>query len=568
MLGAGATWWFNTGSQINLGTNLGGALPGGTVNTASILAKGIGSGNQVLGGGLILGEATRLTVSPTWTGDPQDGTIGASSGAITVDSGSNFSTLTAQTGARMTVDAQVDFGAKTLLIGSTSDFVASTPAAYNSGTWLLGLYGFKTVGQAGTVRLTNAANSYGALTVQAGTLESLADNLIPANAAVTVNAAATLDMTDATNTFASLSGGGVVKLGNGHLTFGDATPSTTFSGQIVGGSGTVTKVGTGAATLDGGYTFTTAGTFNVTGGQLNMNPTSGSTLIPGGGIPYKADGTNPTNVSVNVGNSAAVSFGVQQQLNNLVVGPHTGDVATAVVPASGAYNGTQFAGNGPNRLLVVNSLSIAKDALGNYTSSLDLMDNAMIVNYPSGGTSPLPTIRDMILQGDPNVNPIWNNTGLITSVGQTYGLALGYMEASDNFAGGEEWLPGSGVKINGSGDGIVLPSQVLVRATYYADANLDGVVDSTDLSILIGGYGNTGATWDQGDFNGDGVVDSTDLSILIGAYGNDPPWLTDDQSSSSDVGTAAVPEPATLSLLVLGGLGFVVGAVRRRRRAA
>jgi len=92
----------------------------------------------------------------------------------------------------------------------------------------------------------------------------------------------------------------------------------------------------------------------------------------------------------------------------------------------------------------------------------------------------------MIVQGDPNLNPNWNNTGLTTSVGQAYGLTLGYAEASDLFLGGEEWLAGSGVKINGSGDGSVLPSQVLVRFTYYGDVNLDGVVDRNDYFALLG----------------------------------------------------------------------------------
>jgi hypothetical protein len=48
-----------------------------------------------------------------------------------------------------------------------------------------------------------------------------------------------------------------------------------------------------------------------------------------------------------------------------------------------------------------------------------------------------------------------------------------------------------------------------------ADANFDGEVNATDLSILLGGWGGGGA----GDVNGDGVTDGADLSILLSNWG-------------------------------------------------
>jgi chitodextrinase/beta-glucosidase/6-phospho-beta-glucosidase/beta-galactosidase len=48
------------------------------------------------------------------------------------------------------------------------------------------------------------------------------------------------------------------------------------------------------------------------------------------------------------------------------------------------------------------------------------------------------------------------------------------------------------------------------------DANGDGKVDITDLSILLTGYGRPGL---KGDFNHDGKVDVVDLSILLSNYG-------------------------------------------------
>jgi hypothetical protein len=51
------------------------------------------------------------------------------------------------------------------------------------------------------------------------------------------------------------------------------------------------------------------------------------------------------------------------------------------------------------------------------------------------------------------------------------------------------------------------------------DANLDGVVSVSDLSVLAANYNTTsGATWDMGDFDSNGAVSVSDLSILAAHY--------------------------------------------------
>ena len=55
------------------------------------------------------------------------------------------------------------------------------------------------------------------------------------------------------------------------------------------------------------------------------------------------------------------------------------------------------------------------------------------------------------------------------------------------------------------------------------DANLDGRVDGSDVTILAGNWqvgvgGNGTATWAMGDFNGDGKVDGSDVTILAGNW--------------------------------------------------
>lgn len=96
------------------------------------------------------------------------------------------------------------------------------------------------------------------------------------------------------------------------------------------------------------------------------------------------------------------------------------------------------------------------------------------------------------------------------------------------------------------------------------DANLDGVVNVLDLSILGVYWGMSGATWMQGDFTRDGVVDVLDLSVLaanwqaVAAGAN----VTFEQALSSVSGGGAIPEPASLALLACGFCGLL----RRVRR--
>ena len=84
----------------------------------------------------------------------------------------------------------------------------------------------------------------------------------------------------------------------------------------------------------------------------------------------------------------------------------------------------------------------------------------------------------------------------------------------------------------------------VVNPAVAGDANNDGKVDGSDVTILAGNWqkgvsdGLT-ASWEEGDFNGDGKVDGSDVTILAGN------WQYGVEAAAS-----VVPEPGTIVLLI------------------
>ena len=64
-----------------------------------------------------------------------------------------------------------------------------------------------------------------------------------------------------------------------------------------------------------------------------------------------------------------------------------------------------------------------------------------------------------------------------------------------------------------------LAEPALDVADCFADGNEDGIVDATDLSILLGAWGSTA---DAGDLDQNGIVGASDLAALLGAWGACP----------------------------------------------
>lgn len=102
---------------------------------------------------------------------------------------------------------------------------------------------------------------------------------------------------------------------------------------------------------------------------------------------------------------------------------------------------------------------------------------------------------------------------------------------------------------------------------FTADFDFSLDVDANDFLIWQQNYGNDFAAPEQGDTNADFIVDNLDLQQWAEQFGRrqDDPWVTVDNVLLVDnTPGVAIPEPATLTVGLLGMAFVVCGAWRRR----
>jgi hypothetical protein len=106
---------------------------------------------------------------------------------------------------------------------------------------------------------------------------------------------------------------------------------------------------------------------------------------------------------------------------------------------------------------------------------------------------------------------------------------------------------------------------VLIAFTRTGDANLDGLVNDDDVTIVGASYapGAAGGTWAIGDFDYNGFVDDDDVTLLGAFYDPSAQPLAPPVDSGTRV--APVPEPGAWALSVCGLLFAAVAAARKRQ---
>jgi T5SS/PEP-CTERM-associated repeat protein len=352
----------------------------------------------------------------------------------------------------------------------------------------------------------------------------------------------------------------------------------------VQGQGQIITAGNGLSNL-GRITFS-GGASNVFGQVTNLTPVSASPskiLVTGGGT-----ATFYNDVKLQAGstfqvsdNSHAVFLADVTAAAGTFTGPGTkyfeGTASVASLASPGASvvqeTGTLAAGFIREESLtvrghagltpkarggqtsVLGSLEIQGEP-GNWTGTLDLADNALILDYSTD--SPAATVRSQLLSG--RAGGDWNGTGITSSAAGRFPVtAIGYAEAS-------QLLGPRGGEFEGQrADDTAL----LLRHTRLGDASLDGDVAFEDLVALAQNYNqNAGAKlWSEGDFTYDGNVNFADLVALAQNYGTALssaaiPGAPVEFGRDLAAAFASVPEPH-----LFPAVPTLLGLVKRRRRA-
>ena len=203
-------------------------------------------------------------------------------------------------------------------------------------------------------------------------------------------------------------------------------------------------------------------------------------------------------------------------------------------------------------------LAYPPDSNGLANSTVDLGRNDGIVSAPGVAGNDLAAITLKVAQG--YAGGTWTGPGLTSSAAAadaTRTTALGVIQNNQSGTA----LYTSTVEFDGN---VPVPSDVLVKYTYYGDANLDGKVDGADYGQIDAGHLSGGGLtgWYNGDFNYDGVVNASDYTLIDNAFNEQTKTLGIAALPEADLGLAprAVPEPAGLSVAA------AVCFLRRRRR--
>jgi autotransporter-associated beta strand protein len=344
------------------------------------------------------------------------------------------------------------------------------------------------------------------------------------------------------------------------------TRTTNFDGPVMGPGG-ITKFGSGTIAFHGNNTYagdTTVGNGTLSIGTFGQLGTATTPITLGGstGAPPPTGTLHITGAaavtsrafSVNVG-GGNLSYADTLTINNSITGtgPLTKVGAGALnvqqlsVATFTALTGTtKLTGDGSDGAVSrVRNLALG-GTTGAWTNTLDVGPNSLIVDYDSLDPTPFAQIADQIKSG--YAGGAWTGTGIQSSAAAASGgqTGLGFAEASTVLgAGGGTWR---GQTVDGNA--------ILIRRTYYGDANISGTVDTVDFNLLVANFSQTGKSWYDGDFDHNGTVDTVDFNQLVANFSK---VLA---APAGVPGSLLVPEPASgITVASLAALGL-----RRRRR--
>jgi hypothetical protein len=242
--------------------------------------------------------------------------------------------------------------------------------------------------------------------------------------------------------------------------------------------------------LEGNDTLTVSTSGEPLGiGQLIYNAGAGgnSLVAERGSARIESTAIGGTlNTTVNAGANLSTA---RLQQNNLTLGENS---KVTLLPGGGTS--------------VITSLTASP------SSTLDIGNGAIVINY--GGATPVAAMRARILagRGGPGLGASWTGAGITSS-------AAAQANATDPEAWSVGYAENAALPLGAyaSFRGVTVDAtSVLIAYTRTGDANLDGLVNDDDVTIVGATYApaTAQAHWALGDFDYNGFVADDDVTLL------------------------------------------------------
>ena len=360
----------NGAANLNLnGTNTyvgGTTLNAGTVTVGN--SSALGTGALTVGGAATLDSSSPLASlanavvlnAALSAGGTQDLTLGGVvSGAgqlikngaanLTVNGTNTFSGGSTLNAGTLTLGSAAALGSGGLTVGGASTLDTSTGMSVGNNITLnagLTLAGSNTLNLSGVIDgagsltkdgfgdLTLSGNNTftGALNIASGSVTTVSSGALGNTSGANISAGANLNLNSSAS-LKGLSGSGSVQIAGGNtLTVGGLSNTSTFDGDL-GGSGLLTKVGTGTLNLTGSNGLT--GNTNVNGGTLNLTGSLASTqLNVNNGATLTGTGSALGIITINSGGHLALSSGNTLSTSSLILTANSNVDASLATPST------------------------------------------------------------------------------------------------------------------------------------------------------------------------------------------------------------------------------------------
>ncbi len=293
---------------------------------------------------------------------------------------------------------------------------------------------------------------------------------------------------------------------DGNTTF-NVTKNYLYAYNIEGDVGSVTKDGAGFLVYEGDVGNTYGGLTWLKAGKIILSGPNGTQFIGNGGLKVSG-GILQWWAGNHIADTAPIELAGNCELNP--------NYTTETMGALTLSGGTAV-GWSPVGPLGTSEIHFANSSAATWTPG------AMLILKPSwNGT---------LAANTPKYYFGTDSTGLTAQ-------QLSQIRFADDVNGVAANLQGAA--FDPAHPGLLIPAPLVVSTFWSADFNHDHVVDFKDYIVLEGNFSKSNATNAMGDADANTIVDFKDYIVLEGQFGK-----------------TSTPEPATIGLLVAGGLALL-----------